>query len=298
MAYITSLSDLLRRACGCFFFVGWMLLTPSIAGAASASPCEADGSQRPYLKITTLEGPIVIEMFEGASPASVRRITELVRGPVFNTELLGNSKAVSEAGYYDGLSFNLTYKRLHISTSERMPKGLLEWPLEIDAVALGLDQATISSSGEAMDTWQMRLLKFYYRGDKQREMSGMFPQWLQQWNETKTADFLIGVSEKEINEAMGYVYTSGLDSRPVLKGSVVLEPATTASAVTPALRIILQDMPLETGRWMVVGQVVEGLELAEDISLRPLITPSEIKPRDFTPAKPVVIESARIECRE
>ena len=148
-----------------------------------------------------------------------------------------------------------------------------------------------------MDTWQMRLLKFYYRGDKQRELPGMFPQWLQQWKETRSADFLIGVSEQEINEAMGYVYTSGQDSRQVVKGSVVLKPAS-ASSVTPRLRIVLQDMPVETGRWMVIGQVVEGLELAEDISLRPLTTPSYIKPRVFTPANPVVIETIRVECRE
>lgn len=288
--------SLLQRVIGFIVLAGWLFVASSVASAASWSSCGASNSQHPYLIITTLEGPIVIELFEGAAKTSVRKIVELVRGPVFNTDLLESSKVATEGGYYDGLSFNQTHARLHITTSEPEPKGM-QWPLEIDAVALGLDQDTISSPGEAMDTWQLRLMKFYYRGDRQREMPGLFPQWLQQWNKERSADFLIGVSEQEINEAMGYVYTRGLDSRPVLKGSVVLKPAT-ASSVTPRLRIVLQDIPAKTGQWMVIGQVVEGLALAEDISLRPLTTPTHVKPTGFIPAEPVVIESARLECRD
>ena len=56
-------------------------------------------------------------------------------------------------------------------------------------------------------------------------------------------------------------------------------------------------MPQRTGRWMVIGQVVSGLELADDISVAPLVQPRNIKPLDYTPLQPVTIESARLSCR-
>ena len=65
--------------------------------------------------------------------------------------------------------------------------------------------------------------------------------------------------------------------------------------MTPRLGIGLTDVPDRTGLWMVVGEVVAGLDTAVSISRRPLLG------RDaggrFKPVEPVTVDSLRFACR-
>jgi cyclophilin family peptidyl-prolyl cis-trans isomerase len=256
--------------------------------------CSGDG--RPHLVMTTGMGKIEIELFEDAAPNTVRRLRELVRGPVFNTDLMDREERAAEVGYYDGLVFDFIKKHNRIVTSERPPGGLVRFPKEIDAAALGLDLDKVEDEGEAVNVIQREILKKYRDTKRRGERTKQLEAWVERWKETYSGDFLVGVSRKEINEALGYEYQEGLASRPVKKGAVVLKPVS-ARAASPRLILVLADMPQKTGRWMVVGHVVRGLEVADEISLQPLTTPGHIKPRHFTPLSPVVIESVEFVCK-
>ena len=48
-----------------------------------------------------------------------------------------------------------------------------------------------------------------------------------------------------------------------------------------------------TSCWMVIGQVVAGLDVAERISVAPLERPRDIKPRRYAPRDPVAIEAVK-----
>ena len=119
---------------------------------------------------------------------------------------------------------------------------------------------------------------------------------MEKWKKAYNPDFLIGVSKKEINAAQGYIYKTGLDSKPVTRGAVVLKPVAPHIAST-RLSIILQDMPNQTGKWMVIGRVIEGLDLADTISIQPQVTPRHVKPRVHAPLNPTVIDSIKFSCR-
>jgi len=240
--------------------------------------------------ITTEIGQIEIELHENYAPNTVRKIVKLINGPIFNTELVGNSN--DAIGYYEGLTFNYTKPHIEIITSERPPHKMIQLESEISAEALGLHKKLIRNKAQAMNVMQQTILKSAYRGDKHRIHHPLLQQWLAIWNKSYDPGFLIGVSDKEINLALGYNYTKDISSQPVLKGSIVLKPISKTLA-SPRISIILQDMPIRTGKWMVIGRVTKGLDIADKISLLPLNTPRHIKTRVYKPKKPIVIQSIK-----
>jgi len=254
--------------------------------------CGAQPGTSLYLNLETSHGPIVVELFERAAPRVISQLIKLVRGPIFNPSLIKKGNA----GYYDGLVFNYTKPHIEIVTGERQPGGMVEFNNQIDASSLGLDKDIIQDKNQAMNVLQFELLKKFVKTKKLGGRTEQLDAWLIRWNATQSADFLMGVSRMEINQALGYTYFKGLDSREVKRGSVALKPKTPGKA-TARLSIALTDFPRRTGLWMVIGQVVDGLDVAERISLAPLIQPRHIKTREYIPLNPVVIKSAVLACQ-
>ena len=56
------------------------------------------------------------------------------------------------------------------------------------------------------------------------------------------------------------------------------------------LSIAIADIPQRTGRWMVIGRLVDGLEAAEEISVRKLKGQGTPEAKNFEPLDPVVID--------
>jgi len=146
-----------------------------------------------------------------------------------------------------------------------------------------------------MDVVQRELLKAFRERGKQLEAGSQLAGWISAWYESQDPSFLIGVSRREILEALGHVFTDGLPSRPVTRGAVALKPAEPGSS-TSRITIFLTDVPNRNGRWMVIGRVVEGQSLADEIALRPLRR-TRRGDRDFRPISPLEIESLRFVCR-
>jgi cyclophilin family peptidyl-prolyl cis-trans isomerase len=260
--------------------LGFGPCAPSYRAEVTASPKSlCPPGQSPWLAISVAEGAIVAELFDSAAPEAVRRVAELV-----------------STGYYDGLTFNYTKPHFEIITAERKAEDQLLIEKELDAVALGLDKITVESVDRAMDIFQFEIFPAFTDSKKQPTTPRM-KEWLEEWEQSTKADFLLGVSRQEINEALGYIYKGGYESRPVTKGAVALKPASRTHS-TARINIVLSHQPERTGQLVVIGQVVERLDLADEISIRPLDVPPGFRSYDFRPLNPVVIETVRFECRQ
>lgn len=270
-----------------------VMISAVVAGGADpVEPCEANG-QRPFIVLTTQEGEIGIELLPEAAPAAVKRLSGLVQGPIFLPDVTQYSRVGEEVGYYDGLVFEEAVRGTYVSTSVRPPSRAVLIETEIDADALGLDQLKITASEEAMFVWQHELLPYQTKLPDDSLVPPKLMGWLQTWSTTFDAGFLLGVSRKEINEVLGYDYRSGLDSRPVARGAVSLEPSSPRWS-TPRLTIALKRIPTQDGRRMVIGHVAEGLEIADRISTGRLSAHKAVQYRLLVPIR---IFKARIECR-
>ena len=263
-----------------------LLIVPCIvfvlmwAGAVTALPNSAADapSEDPIgLRVVLDEGEIVIALDRAAAPDTIRTILDLV-----------GSSAQPEgetAGYYDGLTVDHTWPHIEIGTGVRKGRTVVI-PQEIDAGSLGLDTEKITKSSIAMNLWQFEFAEANERWKAEGSRPKQFEEWFQIFSETNSVDFLMEVSRQEINEVLGYRYVSGRQSLPARRGFVYLKPIS-ATENSPALRILLTDRPQLDGRVTVIGRVVEGLELAQELSVTELKT---LRSRPiFEPVDPVVI---------
>ncbi len=266
---------------------------PNLSTASDLPRPTCDPPEHPYLVLKTVAGSIEIELFPEAAPEAVKRLVRLVRGPVFESEVLRDGPRNKIVGYYDGLEFDEAYPHTSLATSARQPGDTILIRTQIDADALGLNERRIATAPEATSVWQFELYPYRAGIASDELLHPRMREWLKEWKVSFTADFLVGVSRKDINEALGLSYESGLKSRHVVRGSVSLEPFD-AKWSTPRLMIALTDFPKFDGRHMVVGRVVSGLDLADSISARPLNPVRAVRNRPLVPVK---ISSASVVCR-
>ena len=269
------------RLLGCLALVLLVLAGP-LAQAATpedAASCTSDRG-RPQLHVVTELGTVVVELFDDAAPESLGQLYEQLTGP--------------SDGVFDGATFDYTspHRELHLTRPPGSPDVTID--VQIDAAALGLDDRKISTVGEAMDTLQRELLPAFAKNGKRVDPDSHLKGWLEEWYQDRDPSFLVGVSRREINEALGYRYERGLASRPAERGMVALRPKSPTEA-TPGLSFLLCDMPERTGRWMVVGRVVEGLDLLEEIALLPR-APGMAGFKYHRPAKPIAAQAVHLRC--
>lgn len=261
----------------------------SVADLAAKPLCK--DPEKPHFVLSTAAGRIVVELAEDAAPRTIRELLRLVTGPYFDPASATIGGDGSAQGYYDGLAFDYTHPHVEIVTALR-DGDETRFTQEIDAAALGLDRRILEDPGTAMNMLQDEILENHRAG---RPSTPRLRRWLEQWYASREADFLVGVSLREVYEALGHVYTQGLASRPVHRGAVVLKPLSPRFA-SARLGLVLTDIPERTGKWMVIGRVVEGFATAEAISVGPRRLTSSGRP-GFTPVEPVVIDTLRFVCR-
>lgn len=253
---------------------------PGQLSAGGRPPCTS-AAGRPHLRIRTDVGAITVELFEGAAPRSLGELSDSIR----------------EGRLYSGATFGYTrpHQEIRLRTASDAGTGSTSIPTQLDAVALGLDRDRVKSRGEAMNVLQRELLEAFAKNGKRVETGSLLASWLGTWYRTRDPGFLVGASRQTINEALGYRYESGLDSRRPVRGTVALEPASPTRS-TPNLSFLLSDMASRNGRWMVVGRVTQGLDIVEAISLRPRAAGMRGY-KGFEPAAPVAVASMDLRCR-
>lgn len=249
-------------------------------------------SCRSILTFSTPLGTIEIELLERADPVAFRRLVRLARGPTFHPDLQAADRP--PVGFYEGLAFDFTRPHVEIATETRRPPELFSLETRIDAEALGLDRDLVEDAAEAMSVLQQELLPEFVSKKKRGRITPQLEEWLEEWYARQEPDFLVGVSRKRINEALGYAYHSGLESVPPERGAVALWPES-PSRSSARLTIFLADLPQRAGRWLVVGRVLRGLEVADSISSQPLVPGAGA--RWLKPLQPITIDQTHFECR-
>ena len=257
-----------------------LLATIGLLMAVDASARDA----APQMEVITSAGAIEITLLPHAAPGAVAQLQRLAAAP--------SGSVGSVGGHYDDTSVDYTWPLVELGIATRRPDDeIVSLDQEIDAEALGLDEQRIESIGQAMDVWQFELSK----ADKKWKTAGRRPEqyveWLRLWEQRGSAEFLIGVSRKTLNEVLGYRYERGLESQPVRRGAVYLKSVSPTEA-NSGLVILLSDRPQLDGQVTVVGTVTRGLEVAEEISRRP-VTVLGGKQTKY-PVDPVPVETVRL----
>ena len=269
------------------------LLAACSLGMATAAPpgAPSERSGNPCLHLETADGELVIRLDRAAAPLAVAAIERLAAGPIYNPDLLPRAAAAAAVGYFADLDFDYVRPRLELRLANREPAAAFTVEAELDAAAFGFDSEMIADAGEAMNLLQFELLPAFRRAGANRVATPQLAAWAEKFeSDGYDASFLIGVSRRQILEAIGYRFRSDLGSRPAVRGAVALVPTSPTDARL-SLSILLADHPQRTGRWVVVGEVARGLELADTVSLRPLAEPAR---RDNRPLYPLSVTQARL----
>ncbi|MEL7448858.1 MAG: peptidylprolyl isomerase [Pseudomonadota bacterium] len=265
---------------------GLVLLLTGAPAESRDALCASEGGNQPHLQIETSQGNVTIRLFPEAAPGAVASLVAMLEPTA--------DAAKGEASAADTITFDYTRPHMEVRTTA-YAAGDPTAPIEIDAEALGLHEQRIETVGEAMNVVQDELLPAFRRARRSDALSPQLISWVGAWYENYEADFLVGASRKQINEALGHAYETGLESRPVVEGSVALKPAS-KTATSTRLSIALKDMPRRTGTWMVIGEVTQGLDLVDRISVAPLHRPRHVRTRTHEPLHPVSVTSLRMEC--
>lgn len=255
---------------------------PVTASKAHQPPPDQDNichEGNPVLTLDTGAGSLQIRLFPDAAPQAVAGFLELVDDETGN--------------HLSGLTFDYTRPRVEIRTAARADSGAT-LPAQISADALGLDKLQLDRA-TAMSVIQNELVPAYRAALRGDELTDQLRDWLGVWYEDRDAGFLVGTTRKAVNEALGYRYQDALPSRPVRRGSVALVPASKDRA-SAQLSIALTNLSRRDGKWMVIGEVIQGIDLAERISSAPLDIPPNTKRTGWRPKDPVVIDAVSRTC--
>jgi len=242
-------------------------------------PCRAESSTQDCLRLETELGAITIALDANAAPEAVAEIRRISR-----------TSAAGTLGSFDGGAFEFARPHVEIRLSSRRTGDDETVASEIDAAALGLDRDRIADAGEAMNVLQFELLPAAQRAVPAGTGTDELQRWRERFEKDYDPSFLVGTSRRQILEALGYRFRSGLASKPPLRGAVALVPESPTRSKLE-LSIFLADLPDRLGKWMVVGRVIAGFDAAEAISIRPM---ADLRLSDTRPQDPVVVDHAEL----
>jgi cyclophilin family peptidyl-prolyl cis-trans isomerase len=240
----------------------------ALADAASALLAMED-RQNPLVLISTSQGEIYIELFPSEAPNNVENFIALAEGEKeFTNPETGN---IMQSRYYNGMRFHRVIPEFIIQAGSPAYNPLgLQIELqddEINANALGLDQlSALNPDGSFAD-----ILNIESKADFHREI--LTPLYAQRNIEDiatalsrqyQILDELESMSVKSVYQNQGYRYDESLPSRPIQRGTVALANSGPNSN-GPEFFISLIQAPWLTGKYTVIGNVVEGHEVMDRI---------------------------------
>lgn len=251
-----------------------------------------EDSSNPLLKFATSRGDIYIELLPREAPRNAANILALTIGEkeIEDTE----SGFVFRPNYYDGQRFHRVVPGFVIQTGAAVnhplgaPGALL--PDEINANNLGLDrQQVMLPNGNVnpmldindREEFENQILKVLYA-----DMGITTKEELEE-QQQRVYQRLQALSIKELYELQGYRYQIRFSTRPVSRGIVALANSGPNSNAAEFF-ISLTDSPSLTGKYTVVGRVVEGMEVADAIGA------TEISPLRFSRLSTVIYSARQV----
>lgn len=242
---------------------GTALADTSTALLAMADP------QNPLVLISTSQGEIYLELFPTEAPNNVENFIALAEGEKEFTN--PNTGELIESRYYNGMRFHRVVPGFIIQAGSPAynPLGVQVNLLddEINADALGLDQmAALNPDGSFADVLNIESKQDFHEEIltplySRRNIADVETALSRQY---QTAEALQGLSVKSVYENLGYRYDDSLQSRPIERGTVAVANSGPDSN-GPEFFISLTAAAWLTGKYTVIGKVVEGQEVMDRI---------------------------------
>lgn len=225
--------------------------------------------QNPLILISTSQGEIYLELFPWEAPLNVAKFIALVEG---ETEFINNETGeLFQTRYYNGMRFHRVIPGFLIQAGSPAynPLGtqvkLTED--EINADFLGLDQiSALNPDGtfadqlniESKADLQTDILKPLYNQRRITDESTLLAEQFEVVTELQQ------LSVKSVYENQGYRYNTNLISRGIDRGVIAMANSGPNSNGAEFF-ISLSDAQWLTGKYTVIGKVVEGQEVMDNI---------------------------------
>jgi peptidyl-prolyl cis-trans isomerase A (cyclophilin A) len=273
------------------FTVALCWLNTTFADLSSAMQAMED-PQNPLMLINTSQGKIYLELFPEEAPKNIANFIALAEG---EREFASSfSEDSYKTPYYDGMRFHRVIPGFIIQagTPRYNPLGEQLKPLadEINADFLGLDKIpAINADGSFADMlnienrsdFQTEILQPFYDRKNTTNISAVLEKQYQ------ILDELQELSVKSVYENQGYRYNSSLSSRAISRGIVALANSGPNSNGSEFF-ISLTDAPWLTGKHTVIGKVVEGEAVMDDIGT------TEIDATQFSPISTLIFSIRQV----
>ena len=274
------------------FYFGLILANSALADQTTARQAMENPSN-PLFSMATSQGEIFIELFARETPNNVANFTALAEGKI---ELIDESTNTTfKPRYYDGMRFHRVIPGFVIQAGSPSysplggPEELLQD--EINADFLGLDEALvlnpdgsfheILSINEKIDFDSAILRSLYVEMNIETQADLVARQY-------EVLDRLGAMTLKEVYENLGYRYINDMPSHRVSRGTIALANSG-PDQNGPEFFINLIDADYLTGKHTVIGQVVEGMDIADRIGNYP------VDPLRFTRLSTVIYTIRRVE---
>ena len=274
------------------FYFGLILANSVLADQTTARQAMENPSN-PLFSMATSQGEIFIELFARETPNNVANFTALAEGKI---ELIDESTDTTfKPRYYDGMRFHRVIPGFVIQSGSPSysplggPEELLQD--EINADFLGLDEALvlnpdgsfheILSINEKIDFDSAILRPLYVEMNIETQADLVARQY-------EVLDRLGAMTLKEVYENLGYRYINDMPSHRVSRGTIALANSG-PDQNGPEFFINLIDADYLTGKHTVIGQVVEGMDIADRIGNYP------VDPLRFTRLSTVIYTIRRVE---
>lgn len=251
-----------------------------------------EDSSNPLLNFNTSRGEIYIELLPREAPQNAANILALATGEkeIEDTE----SGFVFRPNYYDGQRFHRVIPGFVIQTGAAVnhPLGAPgeTLPDEINADSLGLDRQLVMLPGGSVnpmldindrEEFENQVLKLLLANMGIEEADELEAQ------QERVYQRLQNLTIKALYELEGYRYQTRFSTRPVSRGTVVLANRGPDSN-SAEFFIALTDSPSLTGKYTVVGRVVEGMDVVDAIGT------TGINPQRFSRLSTVIYTARQV----
>jgi cyclophilin family peptidyl-prolyl cis-trans isomerase len=248
----------------------WTLLgaTPALADL-DAARAAMRSSVNPLLQFESSAGTFYVELYRDQAPTNVQRVLQLVEGQFPLQDSATGSEFTPR--YYNGLTFHRQIPGLLLQLGSPLLHPLGGPPLmaeEISAASLGLDSMpALLPDGQthpALNITDRESLASLLLDPLYQELG---IESLEQLREQQEAVYerLQALSVQDVLELQGYSYRQDLESSPVVRGSVLLANSGPGGN-RGELSFVLDQAPWMTGRYTVIGQLVDGVDIVDELS--------------------------------
>ncbi len=246
----------------------WLPATADESSARAAM----ENPGNPLLLVATGAGSFYIELLEAEAPANVQNFLALATG---EREIVDRNSGQSfYPHYFDGMSFHRVIPGLLIQGGSPAENAfgvpLEQLADEINADSLGLNRMPavlpdgsfnpVLQVGTRKDLEETVLIPLY------RNMGIRSPAEIND-RQFEIDRRLRELTVKQVYENLGYRYTDSHPTRPISRGTVALANSGPDSN-GPEFFIALSPADWLSGRYTVIGRIVEGIDVVERINQR------------------------------